>query len=136
MIGREELIGDSRYDSPEARRAREPEVDAMVAEWTRKHDKHEAMRIIGAAGIPAGAVLDTSELLHDPSFEARGIMQTIQHPTAGPYKMPAFPVRFSGQPPTVKPAPLLGQHTDEVLDDWLAISRDETATLRGNGVIG
>ncbi len=136
VIGREELIGDKRYDSPEARRAREPEVDAMVAEWTRKHDKHEAMRIIGAAGIPAGAVLDTNELLHDASFEARGIMQTIEHPTAGPYKMPAFPVRFSGRPPTVKPAPLLGQHTDEVLDDWLTISRDETATLRGNGVLG
>ena len=108
----------------------------MVAEWTCKHDKHEAMRIIGAAGIPAGAVLDTNELLHDPSFEARGIMQTIQHPTAGSYKMPAFPVRFSGRPPTVQPSPLLGQHTDEVLGDWLGISRDETGTLRGSGVIG
>ncbi|HEY6431565.1 MAG TPA: CoA transferase [Acetobacteraceae bacterium] len=136
VIGREELIGDKRYDSPDARREREPEVDAMVAEWTCKHDKHEAMRIIGAAGIPAGAVLDTNELLHDPSFEARGIMQTIQHPTAGSYKMPAFPVRFSGRPPTVQPAPLLGQHTDEVLGDWLGISRDETGTLRGSGVIG
>ena len=61
MIGREELIGDPRYDSPDARSDRADEVNAMIAAWTRLHTKHEAMEIIGAAGIPAGAVLDTLE---------------------------------------------------------------------------
>ncbi len=136
VIGREDLIGDARYDSPAARLEHEAEVNAMVADWTRQHDKQDAMRIIGAAGIPAGAVLDTNELLHDPSFEQRGIMQTIEHPQAGAYKMPGFPVRFSGRPPPVKPAPLLGEHTEQVLNNWLGFSRDDIGALRDSGVLG
>ncbi len=52
----------------------------MISEWTQQHTKHEAMEIIGAAGVPAGAVLDTLELYNDPTFEQRNIMQTVQHP--------------------------------------------------------
>ena len=67
----------------------------MVADWTREHDKQEAMSLIGAAGVPAGAVLDTMELMNEPSFTERGILQTATIPT-GPFKMPAWPVRFDG----------------------------------------
>jgi crotonobetainyl-CoA:carnitine CoA-transferase CaiB-like acyl-CoA transferase len=136
VIGHEELIGDPRYDSPDARREREIEVNAMVTEWTRKHDKHDAMRIIGAAGIPAGAVLDTAELLNDPNFEQRGIVQTVQHPKLGAYKMPTFPVRFGGRPPPLRSAPLLGEHTDAVLGTWLGLGVDDIGTLRNQNVIG
>ena len=135
VIGREELIGDPRYDSPAARAGHEAEVDAMVAAWTRQHDKHEAMRIIGAAGIPAGAVLDTMELSQDASFLQRGIMQEMDHPKAGPYRMPAWPVRFSGRPPPVRPAPMLGQHTEDVLQHWLGLDGAAVADLRGAGVV-
>jgi crotonobetainyl-CoA:carnitine CoA-transferase CaiB-like acyl-CoA transferase len=107
----------------------------MIAAWTRRHDKHDAMRIIGSAGIPAGAVLDSKELHDDPSFEARGIMQTMQHPTAGAYKMPAWPVRFGGNPPPLAPAPLLGQHNAEVLGAWLGLDAAEVAGLRHDGAI-
>ena len=62
VIGREELIGDPRFATPEARAERADEVNEMIAEWTTQHTKHEAMQIIGAAGVPAGAVLDTLEL--------------------------------------------------------------------------
>ena len=101
----------------------------MVATWTRQHDKHEAMRIIGAAGIPSGAVLDTMELHSDPSFEARGIMQTIQHPKVGAYKMPGWPVRVDGKPATLKSSPVLGAHTDVVLADWLGLSASDAGRL-------
>ncbi|MDE2005186.1 MAG: CoA transferase [Rhodospirillales bacterium] len=136
VIGREDLIGDPRYDTPEGRLAHETEVEEMVAVWTRKHDKQEAMRIIGAAGIPAGAVLDTAELIADPSFAERGIMQTVQHPVIGPYTMPAWPVRFAGRPLAVKPAPLLGQHSAEVLHDWLDLGADKVGGLKSDGIIG
>ncbi len=59
------------------------------------------MNAVGSAGIPAGAVLDTMELQNDPTFEQRGIMQTIHHPTHGDFKMPAWPVRIDGKPPTL-----------------------------------
>jgi formyl-CoA transferase len=136
VIGREDLIGDTRYDSPAARAERKAEVDGMVAAWTRLHTKHEAMEIIGAAGIPAGAVLDTMELHSDPTFEERGIMQTIEHPERGPFKMVAWPVRFGGRPPEVKPAPLLGADTDDVLASWLGHDRTGVAALRARRVIG
>jgi formyl-CoA transferase len=136
VIGREELIGDPRYDSPNARREREAEVDAMIAEWTKQHDKHDAMRIIGAAGVPAGAVLDTAELLNDPNFERRGIIQNVEHPTLGPYKMATFPVRFGGRPPRLQAAPLLGQHTDTVLGEWLHLGSNDLRALRAQDVIG
>ncbi len=135
VLGREDLIGNPDYETPEARRGHTDEVNAMVADWTKRRDKHEAMRIIGAAGVPAGAVLDTMELLNEPSFEQRGILQTAEHPKAGPFKMPSWPVRFDGKPPQVKPAPLVGQHSAEVLQGWLGLGAAEVADLKRDGVI-
>jgi formyl-CoA transferase len=136
VIGREELVGDPRYATPQARAERADEVNEMIAQWTRQHTKHEAMEIIGAAGIPAGAVLDTMELSSDPTFEQRGIFQTIHHPTVGEFRMPAWPVRFGGKPPTVTPAPLLGEHTDTVLNEWLGVDSTTAQGLRQSGAIG
>ena len=127
VIGREDLIGDARYDTPGSARGTPDEVNAMITDWTRQHTKHEAMEIIGAAGIPAGAVLDTMELSNDPTFEKRGIMPVIDHPTVGTFKMVAWPVRFSGSPPPVKPAPLLGANNEDVLTHWLGLDRDASA---------
>ena len=106
----------------------------MITDWTRRHDKHEAMRLVGAAGVPAGAVLDTGDLLAEPSFAERGIIQTMRHPN-GELRMPTFPVRFDGAPPPVKPAPLLGEHTTEVFGDWLGMSAADVEALRDEGVV-
>jgi crotonobetainyl-CoA:carnitine CoA-transferase CaiB-like acyl-CoA transferase len=106
----------------------------MTTDWTKRRDKHEAMRIIGAAGVPAGAVLDTMELMNEPSFAERGILQTMDHPT-GPFKMPSWPVRFDGRPPKLEPAPLLGQHAADVFGEWLGMSAGDVETLRKEGVI-
>ena len=96
VLGREELIGDPRYETPAGRGERAADVNEMVAAFTRRHDKHEAMRLIGAAGVPAGAVLDTMELINEPSFEQRGILQVMDHPS-GPFKMPSWPVRSTAR---------------------------------------
>ena len=92
------------------------------------------MRLVGAAGVPAGAVLDTGDLLAEPSFAERGIIQTMRHP-AGTLQMPAFPVRFDGAPAPVKPAPLLGQHTAQVFGDWLGMNSGDVEALRKEGVV-
>jgi crotonobetainyl-CoA:carnitine CoA-transferase CaiB-like acyl-CoA transferase len=136
VIGRDELIRDERYETPAARAERADDVNGMISEWTRKHTKHEAMEIIGAAGIPAGAVLDTMELSQDPTFEERGIMPTIDHPVNGKFKMVAWPVRFGGSPPPVKPAPLLGQNNEDVLTSWLGLGSGDVGRLKAGGVIG
>ena len=134
-IGRDDLVGDSRYDTNQARSARAAEVDELIAQWTRQHTKEEAMKIIGEAGVPAGAVFDTLELMKDRSLAERGIMQTIEHPTTGKVTMPAWPVRFDGSPSRVKPSPLLGQHNAEVLGGWLGIDITEIDALGAEGII-
>jgi formyl-CoA transferase len=135
VISREDLVGDPRYDTIAARGERAAEVDEIINEWTRRHTKEEAMRIIGEAGVPAGAVFDTLELLNDPSLAARGIMQEIEHPTTGKLKVPAWPVRFDGAPPKVGPSPLLGQHNAEVLSQWLGIGAAEVEALKSESII-
>ena len=134
-IGRDDLVGDPRYDTNQARSQRAAEVDEIIAQWTRQHSKEDAMKIIGAAGVPAGAVFDTLELMNDPSLTQRGIMQVVQHPTTGALKMPAWPVRFDGAPPRVKPSPMLGQHNAEVLGDWLGVGTAEVEALRAEGIV-
>ncbi len=135
LMGREDLLGDPRYATPADRVAREAEVDAIIAAWTRQHTKHEAMTAVGNVGVPAGAVLDTMELQNDPTFEQRGIMQTIHHPTHGDFKMPAWPVRIDGKPQTLVTSPVLGQHTNEVLQSWLGISAGEVEKLAAEGAV-
>ena len=135
LIGREDLIGDTRYATPADRVAREAEVDEVIAAWTRHRTKHEAMAAVGEAGIPAGAVLDTMELHNDPSFEQRGIMQTMVHPVHRPFKMPGWPVRVDGKPSRIAPSPVLGEHTDTVLSDWLGLTADAVAALKAEGAV-
>src|SRR6201993_2432229 len=132
LIGREDLIGDERYATPDARMQHEAEVDAIVAGWTKERTKQEAMAQLSAVGVPAGAVLDTQELIDEPSFYERGILQQMTH---GERKMvmPTWP--FDGVPTKVEPAPLLGEHTAEVLSDWLGLDATVVAQLRQDGIV-
>ena len=136
LIGRPELADDPRYATVEARTPREAEIDEMISAWTRTKSKHEVMKLVGDAGVPSGAVLDTKELIEDTTFDDRGIMQTMQHPKVGPYKMPAWPVRHNGRPPEVKPSPLLGADTGDVLKDWLAKNDADIAKLKAAKIAG
>ena len=134
-MGREDLLGDARYNTPAARTERREEVDALVTAWTMQHDKHTAMQLVGSATIPAGAVLDTRELADDKTFQERKIRQTMKHPVVGDYVMSGWPVRFGGEPPALGPAPLLGQHSGNVLADWLKMDKDSIGALKNDKVI-
>ncbi len=135
LMGREDLIGDPRFATPAARTEHRTEVDEIVAAWTRGHDKHTAWRLVSQAAIPAGAVLDTREIADDANFEERGIRQTMQHPHIGDYTMSGWPVRFGGATPGIKAAPLLGEHTTDVLGDWLKLDGAAIADLKSGQVI-
>jgi formyl-CoA transferase len=134
LIGREELIDDPRFATGNDRVAHSKELDAIIGEWTKQHDKREAMERLIAVGVPAGAVFDTMELLNEPSFEERGLMQTVKH-HSGEYKMASWPVRIDGKTVRLKGSPALGQDTTEVLGHWLGIGAAELAALRSDGVI-
>jgi crotonobetainyl-CoA:carnitine CoA-transferase CaiB-like acyl-CoA transferase len=134
VVSREDLIGDERYMTPDDRMALEPEVDEIIAAWTRTQTKYEAMKIVGEAGIPAGAVLDTEELNNDTTFDDRGVMQTMVHPVHRPFKMPAWPVRVDGKATRLKSSPMLGEHTEEVISDWLGLNKAAIDAIKAEGV--
>ena len=135
ILGRPELGDDPTLADRLGRTARNDELDALVEAWTEKRTKHEAMEILGDAGIPCGAVLDSGEVLCDPSLVERGMIVELEHPQRGKYPMLGNPVRLSDSPTEVKRAPLLGEHNADVLGAWLGCSADELKALQQKRVI-
>jgi len=108
----------------------------MIEEWTMQHGKFELMEKCQAAGCPVTAVFTVAEAAASDHLNARDYFVEIEHPVLGtvrdlgaPFKLPASP----GGP--TRPAPLLGQHTDEVLGKGLGLGAAAIAELRDEGVI-
>jgi formyl-CoA transferase len=136
VIGREDLIDDPRYNTPSERFNRKEEVDDIIAPWMAEQDKRKAMALLNKAGVPAGAVLDSADLIDDPSLRATGILTEVEHPVRGPVVLPGWPVRMSGSPtPAVKCPPLLGEHTDEILSEVIGMSSEALKQNRESGII-
>ena len=134
-MGREDLIGDPRFDSPQERFKNRELVDKMIAEWTIHHDKMEVMQRLGEQGIPAGAIMDTMELSEDPELNRREIFVTVKHPVRGDFKMPGWPVKMSDSKVPITASPLLGADTDEVYGELLGLSKEELAALHEEKII-
>jgi formyl-CoA transferase len=130
VIGREDLAEDPRFSSPGARSRNAADVDALIGHWCKDRTKVEAMETLQRAGVPAGAVLDTQELSADPHLKKRGMMADIEHPQRGRLTMPGWPVHMSGSQVEVKSSPLLGEHTGEVLSEWLGMDAAEIEAYR------
>ena len=119
LMGREDMLGDERFATMASRGEHKAEVDAAVRAWTATMDKMTAMAALGAAGVPAGALRSTTEVLNDADLRKRGIFVTVDDPGRGQVTIPAYPVTMSRSPVRVTAPPQPGQHTAEVLRDWL-----------------
>jgi formyl-CoA transferase len=133
-IDRKDLIGEPRYETPEARWRNRAEVDKLVEEWTLARSKHDAMRILGAAGVPCGACLDTGEVLTDPHLLARDMIVEVDHPVRGRFLTVGNPIKLSASPTTITPSPLLGQHRAEILAE-LGYTEAQITALANDGAI-
>jgi len=86
--------------------------------------------------VPSGPLYDVGQVFNDQQIAAREMIVEIDHPIAGRQAMPNSPLKFSQTPIQLQtPAPLLGQHTEEVLRDMLDLGADEITELRADGVI-
>jgi formyl-CoA transferase len=135
-IGRPELIDDPRFATPQARFDRKDEVDEVIVPWMAQQDKRSAMEQLNGAGVPAGAVFDSLDIINDRSLFATGMLTKVQHPTRGEITLAGWPVKMTGSPtPAISSPPLLGQHTAEVLGEILDMDAGEIETLRATGAI-
>ena len=131
---RTDLLTDPKFATPQARVQHRDELYDIVAAFTQRQDKFETMRLLEEGGVPCGAVLDTKELLENEHMHARGAVTTLDHPTRGPYQFLSPPYHMSGSKVEMRRAPLLGEHTDEVLAAELGYTAADLAALAERGI--
>jgi crotonobetainyl-CoA:carnitine CoA-transferase CaiB-like acyl-CoA transferase len=137
VLARPELAHDERYASVVGRFKHHDEIDAVIEEWTQNLEHREAARLLQAAGIPAGPVLNVAELHEDPHLAARGFFEPVEDPEAGQHRYIARPFKLLGTPlGSYSPTPLLGQHNAFILGNLLGMTSEEIAGLEERGVIG
>lgn len=138
MIEREDLLAEPEWATLEARSHpdRVPEFEAYLLPWTLTHTKEEVRAACQKHGVLGGPLNTTADLMVDRNFVERGFFQTIEHPETGPLTYPGYQARFNTEPPQPvrRRAPLLGEHTFEVLRD-LGMASGEIESLRTGGVI-
>lgn len=135
-MDRDDLASDPRFADGASRVQHTAALAAEIEAWTMSHTKYEAMQLLGSAGAPCSAILETSELFTDPHLSARDFIQHLQHETAGEVRVMRNPIRMSGSEVAMRAAPVLGGSTGEVLASDLGLSEQELAELRESHAIG
>ena len=123
ILGCEHLIDDPRFGTKADRVANNKELVPELEVYFRKQTTQALCDQFEAAGIPAGPVMNHVEVYDDPQTKAREMAVEVEHPKVGTMKTIGVPVKLSETPGSIrKPAPLLGEHTDEVLAEWGALA--------------
>lgn len=137
VLGLNSMAADERLQHVNARWERRAEINQAIADAAKLWDAEKLMTALQEVGVAAGVVRDAAGIVtHDPQLQARGHWVSLQHPEMGKsiYNAPAF--RMSGvETGPYSPAPLLGQHTEEVCRDVLGMKPGDIAALVESGVL-
>lgn len=137
LLGRPNLATDHRFSDAMSRWKHREELDAVITQWTRRHGPQEAMQLLQEAGVAAGAVQTTAELLRDPQLQSRDAFRKVLHPMTGETLFRNIPWKFSGTPGGIqKRPPLLGEHNAFVLGELMGLPAREVDELHRGDVIG
>ena len=134
--GRPDLLLDERFAQMKNRIANGQALYDELAAWTRSCTKHDVMQALGDAGVPCSACLDTRELHTDPHLVERGFVHQVDHPVHGEVPLLGFAPRMSASSVSIRSAPLLGEHSAEVLAEDLGLAAPEIASLKAAGIVG
>lgn len=136
VLGAPEWADDPRYSTNAQRVARREELVRLIEERLARRDRDDWVAAFAAAGLPTGPINDVGQVFADPQVRHRGMIEEVEHPTAGRVRLVGIPVKFAATPGRVQsPPPLLGEHTAEVLGQLLGYSAEDLARLRAASVI-
>jgi formyl-CoA transferase len=127
-LGKPEWATDPAYMTAEARQDKIFDIFAVIEEWLKDKTKYEAVDILRKFDIPCAPVLSMKELAASPDLRKSGSIVEVDHKVRGKYLTIGSPIKFSDLEIEVKPSPVLGEHTDEVLSD-LGYSADDITKL-------
>jgi formyl-CoA transferase len=135
LIGREDLGNAERFAHNDGRAGEAALLDAAIEEWTMRHDLADILEDLNRVGVPAGYPYSVADIVADPHYRARQMIETIDLPSGKPLKVPAVLPKLSGTPGRIGGAgPALGRHTDEVLAS-IGIDENARKRLRERGII-
>ncbi|MDE0496062.1 MAG: CoA transferase [Acidimicrobiaceae bacterium] len=127
---------DERFATAAGRKANEAELDKLIGAWTRERDQWDITELLQAAGVPAFPSLSSRSLEVNPHLAERGLIERLDHPVVGQMSHVGIPWLLSDGTNGVRsPAPMLGQHTHEVLTGLLGLNPDEIAALEAAGAL-
>ena len=134
-IGRADMAEDERLKDNQGRVAHEPLIDAALSEWAAQVTSEEALCLLEAADVPVGPVNSIADIVSDKQFQARGVFEEI-NVNNQQRTVPAMHPRLSKTPATTEwPGPQLGEHTSDVLRQWLGVDDKQLASWRAEGII-
>lgn len=135
VLGKEEWIQDERFQTNPLRTQNVEELVLLINEETRSKTTKEWQDILDEAGVPNGPINTIDKVLEDPQVLAREMVVEVDHPVAGHLKMAGVPIKMSETQGSVRThAPLLGQHTDEILKELLGLKDEEIEALKEEAI--
>lgn len=136
-LGLNGLRDDPRFATNPLRITHYEELRPLLAEVVVTKETAVWQTILDAAGVPNGPINAVDAVIADPQVRAREMILEVDHPTAGKTLLPGVPIKLSATPGAVRrPSPLLGEHTAEILAEWLGYDAAQIAALQQAGVFG
>jgi crotonobetainyl-CoA:carnitine CoA-transferase CaiB-like acyl-CoA transferase len=135
-MGQLQLVDDPRFRTASERKAHEDELEQFITAWTTQHDRWEITRRLQAVNVAVFPSMSSKDLVEDGHLNGRGFFARLPHPEVGTQTHTGIPWILTNAPNGVcSPAPLLGQHTEEVLRDVLGYTDEDLGQLREQQVL-
>ncbi len=137
VMGKPELATDDRYNTISKRKKHHKELKAIIEKWTKDKKVEEIVNTLLDAGVPAAPIYNLKQVCEDPHIsKAREMFVEVEHPKAGLTKLTGCHIKLYDTKPEINtPAPLLGEHNEEIYTNFLNLTKEEIEDLKTKGVI-